>query len=378
MKNIRRSILLFAILLMLFWVTPVFAGTMYTTDAVRIRKSPSTSATIITTLARYTKVTTSGSEGDWIRVSYGGNNGYIYGSYLVFSEEDAKAAYKKAHSKPAKKSKKASDKKAKKGKKNSGKNSKSTKKKTTKKNTKKTKKNSNKKAIKKTKKNTKKSGKAKGKKPTKTVIRKINAQDVNFRKSRNGEVITTLNKNQKVTLLAMKNGWSKIKLPSGKVGFVVSKYLSKRTEADIRHDQIVSWKAKAVAYCKRHLKDKYSQEKRDEKGYCDCSSLMRDAFQTATGQYIGVNTVSQTQKMKKYLYKLKGINSARYGDILYHLSGENENHCGIYIGDGAVINASQTKGYVKISYSDAKSTYWEYGCRAAAYCYDLKKQEEGN
>ncbi|MDO4977032.1 MAG: SH3 domain-containing protein [Eubacteriales bacterium] len=329
MKKLRQAMVIFAFLVMITWVRPVFAGTMYTTDAVRIRKSPSTSATIVTTLARYTKVTTSGSEGDWIRVSYGGDKGYIYGSYLVFTEKDAKAAYKKAHSKTSKKS-------------------------------------------------TKKSSKTTSKKKTtKKIIRKINATDVNFRKKPKGTVITTLRKNQKVTLLAMKNGWSKIKLTSGKVGFVASKYLSKRTEADIRHEQIVAWKKKAVKYCKRHLNDIYSQEKRDEKGYCDCSSLMRDAFQTVTGQYIGVNTDSQTNKMKKYLYKLKkGINSARYGDILYHLSGENENHCGIYIGDGAVINASQTKGHVKVSYFDSDSTYWEYGCRAAAYCYDLKKSEE--
>ena len=95
-----------------------------------------------------------------------------------------------------------------------------------------------------------------------------------------------------------------------------------------------------------------------------------EAFRDATGGFIGDTTDSQTDLMSDYLYKLNVIYDADYGDILYHLSGEDENHCGIYLGDGQVISASQTAGKVKIKTYEDWSNYWEYGCKAAAYCYD--------
>ena len=198
---------------------------------------------------------------------------------------------------------------------------------------------------------------------------KVNADDVNLRKKAGGSIIDQLDEGTKVTLLSKGDEWTKIKTSDGSTGYIYSSYLGNLVT---RSDQISSWKEKAVKYCRKHLDDPYSQEKRDEKGYYDCSSLMRDAYKYATGQYIGDTTVTQNQTMEDYLYDIDDIYDVAYGDIVYHMSEEDEYHCGIYIGDGAVINASQTVGCVKISYYDETSNYWEIGCKAASYCYDKK------
>lgn len=206
------------------------------------------------------------------------------------------------------------------------------------------------------------------------VARRVNTDGVNLRQKPDGNIIRTLNNKESVLVisLATKDHWLKVKTKEGKKGYVYSKYLTVKTKKDLRLEQINAWRNAAVRYCKRHLKDKYSQEKRDEKGYADCSSLMRDAFHTVADGDIGGNTDAQVAVMKKYLYKIHSVYQVHSGDILYHLSGENENHCGIYAGDGVVINASQTVGCVKVSYYDKDSKYWEYACRAANYCYDEK------
>ncbi|MBR5047233.1 MAG: C40 family peptidase, partial [Eubacterium sp.] len=153
----------------------------------------------------------------------------------------------------------------------------------------------------------------------------------------------------------------------GTFGYVFSKYIGNKIT---REDQIERWKDAAVRFCDKNLGAKYSQDMRDSEGYFDCSSLMRDAFKDATGIFIGDTTESQSDYMSEYMYKINDIYDADYGDILYHLSGDN--HCGIYLGSGQVLNASQTAGEVIVKTYDGSSSYWEYGCKAAAYCYDEK------
>ena len=72
--------------------------------------------------------------------------------------------------------------------------------------------------------------------------------------------------------------------------------------------------------------------------------------------------------MNGYFYSIGKITDATPGDLVYHLSGDN--HTGIYLGNGQVLHASQKAGSVTISSYDSGSVYWEYGCNAAAYCYE--------
>ena len=338
-NNVKKLIYGVAVLTALIIAKPADASIRYTTDAVRLRKEPSRSAEILTTIGPDTEVEVYGYEGEWADAEYDGMNGYICGDYLTSSAEEAKKAAARIARQEARKSKK------------SGKSGKSKKKSS--------KKSAGKKASKKSKKEAPKG------------VAKINGSDVNFRKKPKGKILDQLDKGEKVTFYSSKGDWTKVRISDGTVGYVYTSYIGDKIS---RSDQIERWKDAAVRFCDKNLGAKYSQDKRDQEGYFDCSSLMRDAFREATGEFIGETTDSQSDLMEDYLYKLDVIYDADYGDILYHLSGDDENHCGIYLGDGQVLSASQTAGKVKIKTYEDWSNYWEYGCKAAAYCYDQKNK----
>ncbi|MFQ9750019.1 MAG: C40 family peptidase [Anaerobutyricum soehngenii] len=121
-----------------------------------------------------------------------------------------------------------------------------------------------------------------------------------------------------------------------------------------------------MSYAHTRLGNKYSQARRDQKGYADCSSLVRDAYKSATGKYIGNTTYEQLELMHSYLYSVSSVHNVTVGDLVFHRGGSN--HVGIYLGNGKVLHASQTAGKVKISTFSRSSTYWDTGCNAAAYC----------
>ncbi len=317
---VKKLIFGMAVLTALMIAKPADASIRYTTDAVRLRKEPSRSAEILTTVGPDTEVEVYGYEGEWADAEYDGINGYICGDYLTSSAEEAKKAAARIARKEAGKSKKS---------------------------------------------------KKKSKKEAPKGVAKINGSDVNLRKKPKGKIIDQLDKGEKVTFYSSKGDWTKVRISDGTVGYVYTSYIGNKIS---RSDQIDRWKDAAVRFCDKNLGAKYSQDKRDQEGFFDCSSLMRDAFREATGEFIGETTDSQSDLMKDYLYKINVIYDADYGDILYHLSGDDENHCGIYLGDGQVLSASQTAGKVKIKTYEDWSNYWEYGCKAAAYCYDQKNK----
>ncbi len=323
---IKKLICVTAVLAVVMIIKPANAAIRYTTDAVRLRKESSRSAEILTTVGPNTEVEVYGYEGEWADADYDGINGYICSHYLTASAEEAKKAAARIEKEEAEKSKKSSAKK-------------------------KTKKKSKKEAPK--------------------GVARINGSDVNFRKKPKGKIIGQLDEGEKVTFYSSKGDWTKVRVSDGTVGYVYTSYIGDKIS---RTDQIERWKDAAVRFCDKNLGAKYSQDKRDQEGYFDCSSLMRDAFKDATGVFIGETTDSQSDLMKDYMYKINDIYDADYGDILYHLSGDDENHCGIYLGDGQVLSASQTAGKVKIKTYEDWSNYWEYGCKAAAYCYDQKNK----
>jgi len=63
-------------------LTKVAATTMQTTTSLNLRSSASTSAKVITTLKKGTKVSVTASSGAWRKVSVSGRTGWVHGSYL--------------------------------------------------------------------------------------------------------------------------------------------------------------------------------------------------------------------------------------------------------------------------------------------------------
>ncbi len=87
-KNARRALLLSLLLTVLFSIS-AFAGTQgtavgtVTASKLRMRTDSSTSASIVTNLAKDTVVSVLGEKNGWYNVAYGGKTGYVSGDYLT-------------------------------------------------------------------------------------------------------------------------------------------------------------------------------------------------------------------------------------------------------------------------------------------------------
>lgn len=292
--------------------TKVFAKQLYTTDGVNLRSEANSSSQVYFAVEAGTAVTKTGQSDNWIQVNVNGTTGFIYKDYLsdnyspeISSKESTSEADTTSTSKTS----------------------------------------------------------------------YVNSTEVNLRSKANDscKVKAVLNTGDPVTVLGHKGNWTKVQTSNGQRGYIFSIYIGEKKQKSepakpSKSDVISSYRSGAISYGENHLGDTYSQALRDTKGYADCSSLVRDAFLSATGKFIGDTTVSQSDTMSNYFYSINKITDATPGDLVYHLSSDN--HVGIYLGNGKVLHASQKAGTVKISEYDSDNPFWEYGCNAAAYCYD--------
>lgn len=301
-KN-HKAILFSLLLFLMLPTTFVHAQRLYTTDGVNVRAKPNGSSKILTSVSAGTPVTRTGSKGNWIAVKVDGVRGYIYKTYLKRSK---KASASSANS---------------------------------------------------------------------TSYRAvITASSVNMRAkpSFSGRIKGSLSAGQSVTVCTTKGAWKKVKTSAGKKGYVYGIYVGKRytpAKKAAKTSPTAStgnYRSRAISYAHTRLGNKYSQARRDQKGYADCSSLVRDAYKSATDKYIGNTTYEQLELMHSYLYSVSSVHNVTVGDLVFHRGGSN--HVGIYLGNGKVLHASQTAGKVKISTFSRSSTYWDTGCNAAAYC----------
>lgn len=303
-KN-HKAILFSLLLFLMLPATFVHAQRLYTTDGVNVRAKPNSSSKVLTSVSAGTAVTKTGSSGNWIAVSVNGVKGYIYKSYLSGSKNTSTATVSKSASYRA----------------------------------------------------------------------VITASSVNLRAkpSFSGRIKGSLSAGAPITVYATSGSWKKVRTQTGNLGFVYSSYVGKSyspssttSKKTATSASASTYRARAISYAKSRLGDRYSQSRRDQKGYADCSSLMRDAYKSASGKYIGNTTYEQLELMHSYLYSISSVRQATVGDLVFHQNGSN--HVGIYLGNGKVLHASQTAGKVKISTFSSSSRYWDTGCNAAGYC----------
>lgn len=98
MKRLTKAALVFALLcciLLAFGATGALAlsdgAATVTASALNMRSSASTSSSVVTTLPKGTVVLVTGTSGDWYKVWYLGQEGYMSGSYLSLSDSAAAA-----------------------------------------------------------------------------------------------------------------------------------------------------------------------------------------------------------------------------------------------------------------------------------------------
>lgn len=111
--------------------------------------------------------------------------------------------------------------------------------------------------------------------------------------------------------------------------FMLEKVYSSKKAAKTSPSASGNYRSRAISYAHTRLGNKYSQARRDQKGYADCSSLVRDAYKSATGKYIGNTTYEQLELMHSYLYSVSSVHNVTVGDLVFHRGGSN--HVGIYL-----------------------------------------------
>lgn len=195
----------------------------------------------------------------------------------------------------------------------------------------------------------------------------------------NYDSVSVLPQGTKLKTIKKVKGWRQVKYQGGlyyikasltsknKVS-ATSDTVSSTSENNTVHSAQVSTaeniREKAISAAKERLGDTYSQAKRDQPGYADCSSLLRDIFLQSSGVNIGNTTTEQISRLSSYK---KDLSQLKTGDILMRIRPEG-NHAGIYIGNGQYIHASSSRRQVIIS--SYYSSYWSCCYDAGAYCED--------
>ena len=173
----------------------------------------------------------------------------------------------------------------------------------------------------------------------------------------NYSVITKLANGTQVTVKSTSNGWSKI--TSGSVtGYVSSSYLtSKAPSTGSSSDSSTSTTtsaSKVISYAKSLLGKPYVWGAQGPNGF-DCSGFTYYVFKNAAGISLP-RTSSQQSNFGTYVSK----SNLKPGDLVFFDTvGPNNGvvtHCGIYIGDGQLIHAASGQG--KVTINNMNSSYY--------------------
>lgn len=192
----------------------------------------------------------------------------------------------------------------------------------------------------------------------------------------NSSVVTTLTNDSVVNILGEENGWYKVRLDNGSIGYVGASYITKtnnapvsnikesagnstaanqndsvaqNSEATVSEGQSTTDSGKKVVDLAQSLLGiKYSWGGTTTSGF-DCSGFTQYVYKNALG--ISIPRVSRDQARAGSAVSLK---SAKAGDLLYFdtMGGGRTSHVGIYLGDGKFIHASGSAArpeHVKIS-----------------------------
>lgn len=156
-------------------------------------------------------------------------------------------------------------------------------------------------------------------------------------------ILTTLSKGAKVTITGSSGNWYKISIKvdgSTKTGYVSKSYVSTGSSGSTSSSNASTGSGSGdeiAAYALRFLGNPYVYGGTSLTNGCDCSGFVQSVFKhfgynlprTSSAQSKGGTTVS-LDKLKK-------------GDLLFYAKNGTVNHVGIYIGNGKIVNASNEK-----------------------------------
>ncbi len=170
----------------------------------------------------------------------------------------------------------------------------------------------------------------------------------------NTAVLKTLNNNSEVNIIGEENGWYKVKLDDGSIGYVGAKYITKtdknspsnikessettNSSSKLPNQASTDASKKIVDVAQSLLGIKYSWGGTTTAGF-DCSGFTQYVYKHALG--IDIPRVSRDQANAGTAVSM---NNKKAGDLLYFdtMGSGRTSHVGIYLGDGKFIHASGT------------------------------------
>ncbi|MBO3444603.1 C40 family peptidase [Clostridium sp. CCUG 7971] len=192
---------------------------------------------------------------------------------------------------------------------------------------------------------------------------KVNVSSkLNLRKeaSTNSSIITKLSNGQVVDLLEKSNGWYKVKLSNGQVGWASSDYINlykvesnnKPAESDNESKPQLNKVQAIVKKAHEQLGKSYVWGAEGPNSF-DCSGLVHYVY----GQH-GI----KTPRVSRDQYKAgKSVSQSNLqpGDLIFSSTDGSGRvtHVGIYVGEGKMIHAPNSKGVVKKV--DINASYWQ-------------------
>lgn len=179
----------------------------------------------------------------------------------------------------------------------------------------------------------------------------VDGSKVNLRKkaSTDSKVLTTLNTGGMVTLLSTKGNWYQIRY-NKKVGYIRDVYISftrpvtKATgisDASSGSSGSSSLGQSVVNYAKQFLGNPYVYGGTSLTNGADCSGFVQSVF-----AHFGISLPRTSEAQRSVGTKVNSLSEAKPGDLICYYG-----HVGIYIGNNAIIHASNEKTGIKITYN---------------------------
>ena len=185
---------------------------------------------------------------------------------------------------------------------------------------------------------------------------KVTASTLNVRSGAGTSysVVTKAYKGDKVELLESSNGWYKIKLSSGKVGWVSSDYITKIDNSNnTEHETPSIDKAQAIVnLATKQLGKPYVWGAEGPNSF-DCSGLIYYVYKNAVGMSLPRTSIEQSRTGTTV-----SMSNLKPGDLIFSSTdgSGSVNHVGIYVGNNEMIHAPKVGDVVKKS--KMNTSYW--------------------
>lgn len=179
----------------------------------------------------------------------------------------------------------------------------------------------------------------------------VTATKLNMRTgpSTNNSIMHVLWKGNNVKIIGESNGWYKIKLTDGRIGWSSGQYLSLKNQETTRQEKVDA----LIAYSKSFVGTPYvfGGASPSDGGF-DCSGFTQYVF----GKHgYTLNRISKDQALNGTYVSRTNLQA---GDLIFYSFEGNGviGHVGIYLGNGKMIHSPKTGDTVKIT--DVTTSYW--------------------